>query len=203
MYRSESEGKNKPWFVGRLKPRPGALPVCRIPGIERRSEGSSAICGRLSGAGVAGASLAGESGDDARQRRLDEEFVEPGFVGALSVRLFPVPGEGHQQRVLEPGQVAKLPGRLVTVHPRHADIQKDDLGLKLGGDLEGAAPAVGDLHLVAVRRARADAPRTRCLDQGPDCGPPRFPREARRDGARASARSPVRSSLEWARHPPA
>ena len=66
MYRSESEGKNKPWFVGRLNPRPGAWPVCRIPSIERRSEGSSAICGRLSGAGVAGASLAGESSDDAR-----------------------------------------------------------------------------------------------------------------------------------------
>ena len=66
MYRSESEGKNKPWFVGRLKLRPGAWPVCRIPSIERRSEGSSAICGRLSGAGVAGASLAGKSSDDAR-----------------------------------------------------------------------------------------------------------------------------------------
>src|SRR5439155_11680510 len=132
MYRSESEGKNKPWFVGRLNPRPGAWPVCRIPSIERRSEGSSAICGRLSGASVAGASLAGESGDDARQRRLDEEFVEPGFVGLLAVRLFPVPGEGHQQRGLEPGQVAKLPGPVVTVPPPHADIQTDDSGVELG-----------------------------------------------------------------------
>src|SRR2546428_11056707 len=117
MYRSESEGKNKPWFVGRLNPRPGAWPVCRIPSIERRSEGSSAICGRLSGASVAGGRLAGESGDDARQRRLGEGFVEPRFVGLLAGPLFSRPREGPPPPGLRTRPGAEPPGPPLTLPP--------------------------------------------------------------------------------------
>ena len=51
---------------------------------------------------------------------------------------------------LELGPLPQPPGHLVAVHARQADVQQDDLGPELLGDVQGLGAVVGDPHLLAV-----------------------------------------------------
>src|SRR5229473_62669 len=99
----------------RLSPSDGCSPR---PRLKRSSSCPSQASPRCEGA------------HDFRIRWLDEELVQAGVVCPVAVRLLAVTRQGHEQRVLEPRDLAELPGGLVAVHARHGDIEKDDLWLK-------------------------------------------------------------------------
>jgi hypothetical protein len=65
---------------------------------------------------------------------LHQVMQEAGIPGPLPVRFLPVPRQGDEPWLAAVGarRELQLPGDLVAVHDRQADVEQDDRGLKSG-----------------------------------------------------------------------
>jgi hypothetical protein len=80
-------------------------------------------------------------------------LVETRVAGATLVLFAPVPRQRHEVGVAsqDPPQP---PRQLVSVHLRHADVEQEQVGIEIGGELERHRTAVRDLGVVAEEEAQ-------------------------------------------------
>ncbi len=82
--------------------------------------------------------------------RLDQMGVEPGRSGALAVLILAVAGQCHDEHPATPRFLPQLPGDLIAIHARQANVQERDIGPKRLSHLERRRPVMGYLDLVSL-----------------------------------------------------
>ncbi len=75
--------------------------------------------------------------------------VEAGFAGPLPVVLAAPAGEGDEHGSRRPVIPAQGSGDLVAVHAGEADVEKDEVGLKIASGDEGVGAVVDGASFVA------------------------------------------------------